>query len=560
MKRRIAILGGGVAGLTAAYELTQPGVSEPVDVTIYQLGWRLGGKCASGRSIETTASGKMVFRSYEHGTHILFGCYENAFHMLEACYRELDRPEGVPLSRWFPEPGHDSAVKPFRNGPGASGVLSMMEGHENPPLEAWDFIMNEAPGKPGDRLSHGIPSPDLWEYFQGLVRFLRDGFYELSTGSKCGGSQWLGDAPDMVKTAWKLLASLGRDIHRLPSFTFELTKAAQGAERERLLTSIGWCLEQLQGRIQRSPESLPEHERHLKITLTIGLAVGIGMIKDQVFRFGLNHIDDFEFTDWIRKHGATDPAVYHSALIRTVYIAPIAFDPQDDHQRALSAAVAVRFLLRLFLDYRGAWLWKMQSGMGEVVVAPLYEVLKKRGVRFQFFHKVEALEAEDDHISRIRIRRQVDLRDPTSEYQPLLDVEGLACWPESPLYDQIHETQAQMLETWETEDHLTLESAWLREPEEWGASFCLESGQDFDEVVLAMSLGGVNLCCQDLLSKRERWRRMAEHVQTIQTMHCQVWTQKGIRELGWEGVDQPFAVSLERPLDSWMDHSHLLHR
>ena len=34
----------------------------------------------------------------------------------------------------------------------------------------------------------------------------------------------------------------------------------------------------------------------------------------------------------------------------------------------------------MFFTYRGALFWKMRAGMGDVVFAPFYEVLKRRGV------------------------------------------------------------------------------------------------------------------------------------------------------------------------------------
>ena len=49
--KKVVILGGGTASCTAALALTdQPGWKERYDITIYQLGWRLGGKAASGRN------------------------------------------------------------------------------------------------------------------------------------------------------------------------------------------------------------------------------------------------------------------------------------------------------------------------------------------------------------------------------------------------------------------------------------------------------------------------------------------------------------------------------
>ena len=51
-KQKIAVLGGGVGALSAAFYLTeQPGWDELYEITVYQHGWRLGGKCASGHDL-----------------------------------------------------------------------------------------------------------------------------------------------------------------------------------------------------------------------------------------------------------------------------------------------------------------------------------------------------------------------------------------------------------------------------------------------------------------------------------------------------------------------------
>ena len=50
-KTKVAVLGGGVGSMVAAFELTStPALREKYEVTIYQMGWRLGGKGASGRN------------------------------------------------------------------------------------------------------------------------------------------------------------------------------------------------------------------------------------------------------------------------------------------------------------------------------------------------------------------------------------------------------------------------------------------------------------------------------------------------------------------------------
>lgn len=83
-KTRVVILGGGPAGLAAAYGLSAtPELRARYEVTIYQVGWRVGGKCASGREGPTK-------RIDENGTHYLFGAYRNCFGLMREVFSELE--------------------------------------------------------------------------------------------------------------------------------------------------------------------------------------------------------------------------------------------------------------------------------------------------------------------------------------------------------------------------------------------------------------------------------------------------------------------------------------
>lgn len=92
--KKVVILGGGCGAMAAAFALTD---RDPVafDITVYQPGWRLDGKGASGRNSEQGE------RIQEHGLHVWSGFYENAFWMMRKCYRELDRPATHPLASAF---------------------------------------------------------------------------------------------------------------------------------------------------------------------------------------------------------------------------------------------------------------------------------------------------------------------------------------------------------------------------------------------------------------------------------------------------------------------------
>ena len=77
-QQKIAILGGGVAAMTAAVYLTEKDDWQShYDITVHQLGWRLGGKGASGRNAQ------IAERIEEHGLHVWFGAYVNSFKMIE---------------------------------------------------------------------------------------------------------------------------------------------------------------------------------------------------------------------------------------------------------------------------------------------------------------------------------------------------------------------------------------------------------------------------------------------------------------------------------------------
>src|SRR5438552_9169334 len=79
--------------MAAAFELTRPEHGGRYQVTVYQLGWRLGGKGASGRG--------PAGRIEEHGLHLWMGFYENAFRLVRECYAELGRdPATCPIVDW----------------------------------------------------------------------------------------------------------------------------------------------------------------------------------------------------------------------------------------------------------------------------------------------------------------------------------------------------------------------------------------------------------------------------------------------------------------------------
>ena len=73
-----------IEAMAAVFGITdREGWQDKFDITVYQPGWRLGGKGASGRG----PGGRIE----EHGLHVWLGFYENAFKLLRECYAELGR-------------------------------------------------------------------------------------------------------------------------------------------------------------------------------------------------------------------------------------------------------------------------------------------------------------------------------------------------------------------------------------------------------------------------------------------------------------------------------------
>jgi uncharacterized protein with NAD-binding domain and iron-sulfur cluster len=131
----VAIVGGGCAALTAAFELTRPALSGRYRVTVYQQGWRLGGKGASGRGSND--------RIEEHGLHLWMGWYDNAFRLMRECYAELERdPATCRMADW------QDAFKPDR-------YIGTLERKPGGGWQYWTAFFPAGDGLPGDPVPGG---------------------------------------------------------------------------------------------------------------------------------------------------------------------------------------------------------------------------------------------------------------------------------------------------------------------------------------------------------------------------------------------------------------------
>ncbi|NVB80786.1 MAG: NAD(P)-binding protein [Kofleriaceae bacterium] len=490
-KQRIAILGGGMAAMTAAFEITNvSGWQNDFDVTIYQLGWRLGGKGASGRNADHFQ------RIEEHGLHILLGFYENAFRVLKACYNELGRPPGAPLATW------QDAFKPH------DYVVLMEQTASGYVPWAMNFPPNtDEPGTGGV-----MPTP--WAMIEMILGWLKNIF---------GSSKQLPDNQS--------------DLH-------DAHAAATVRDHMRVLKELEELHEWLHARVDNVENNIDW--RRDFVTVDLGVAAIKGMIEGGVIfpPYDYFKLDGMDFRAWLSKHGAHDISV-NSAYISGMYDLGFSLPGQ------VGAGTALNGILRMCWTYKGAVMWKMQAGMGDTIFAPLYLVLKNRGVKFEFFSRVDKLELSEDkaEIERITIGQQVQVK---GEYDPLVPVLDLPCWPSEPRYEQL--VQGDELR----DSGCDLEDWWTTWKDPVPPKV-LRNGVDFDKVILGCSVGVFPYIAADLMAASPPFATMVNALGTTQTQAAQLWLACDLAGLGWT-LPSPVLDGYAEPMDTWADMTHLLPR
>jgi uncharacterized protein with NAD-binding domain and iron-sulfur cluster len=195
--------------------------------------------------------------------------------------------------------------------------------------------------------------------------------------------------------------------------------------------------------------------------------------------------------------------------------------------------------------------WKMRAGMGDIVFAPLYEVLKRRGVRFEFFHRLENIKlperlapGERAYVEALEFDVQAEVE---GEYQPLIDVNGVPCWPSEPDFAQLVDGEAMKAEGRRFESHWDRRRAGAK---------TLHVTKDFDFVVLGVSVGAIPFVAREIIRRDARWRAMVDNVKTVASQAFQIWLDRDAADLGW--TDPPVVLSgFTKPFDTWADMTHL---
>jgi len=548
----VAVIGGGCASISAAFELTRPEHKGKYEVTIYQVGWRLGGKGASGRG--------HAARIEEHGFHVWMGFYENAFRLMRECYAELNRdPAKCRISDWrdafFPAP--------------FIGVASRSQAG---PYSTWLSYFTSAEGLPGDPLTQEYPF-SVSSYLSHTASALRTMLLAAETRASRGHDgaprteNHVSDESAPPSRGGALPEDLANRIARLLKFgllattagiieALELLRAA--FERSAIYPDFLLpLLEAMSSTARGQIETLLGNDSELQFVwqaIDMAMTAMSGVIRFGLFSDprGFDAINDYDFREWMTINGASESTM-NSPLVRSSYDLAMAYEG-GDYQRARHAAgVALRGSLRFLFTYRGSIVWKMRAGMGDVVFAPFYEVLKRRGVSFRFFHRLEAVKlselgelsgSERPYVKALEFAIQAEVRD--GEYRPLKDIDGLPCWSSTPDCSQLVEGQRHL--DWKFESHWDRRAVGTK---------TLKVTDDFDFVVLGVGLGAIPFVCQDILERDQRWRDMVTHLKTVETQAFQLWMSEDMESLGWDGP--PISLcGFARPFDTWGDMRHLI--
>lgn len=510
-KKKIAILGGGPAGLSAAFHLTEkPGWEAEYEITVYQLGWRLGGKGATGRDPDNH------WRIEEHGIHVFANMYSNTFQMMGLVLPEVD---------WQPDEPKGLRSLPTAFSPTNFQMMTdLYEGRwtrnkawlPNNPDQPWN-----PPWEPD--------GADLVMEVLGLV-------YGILTGKESPFAT-TGESPTrswperivarVIRTLSK--TSVQHLVRRIEAAANQHQAAGGGAPTKATHSWLSDLLGDMIALVEDIVPHLVDEDDTLRWVYRQAMYFLVllkGTIDDDIFTVGVSPFEGEECRHWLQRHGLSED-VLNSAIAQAV--PNICFHyPGGDTSKApsMAASAFLMFSLRQLIA-KGQAVYTFLTSTGDTVIMPLYRALSARGVKFAFFHKVTDLVPSTDGttIEGVAVDVQVTVKGGPLNYQPITVMpDGQRVWLNRPDWEQVGEG-AQMsvlgpdLESWWT--------GWQAVEQK-----VLRKGMDFDALVCAMPLGTLPYVAPKLIAQKARWKAMVDNMDTLATRQLQIWMSKSLDELG----------------------------
>ncbi len=567
--KRIAILGAGPSALTAAWNLSEPGLAH--EITIYTQGWRAGGLCASGR----VGAEQWI---NQNGTHYIFGCYDATVGLLKAAYQVLAQHGDTRFGTLDQQlvPRDLLVIRQLFHNAWTDWVMTMPRRAGAPgqsqkrlePHESWEHIgKNVFSLLRSDEVKQHVHAADAAakkeaaENGRGIVAGIRR-FVEAVEERLEGAA--VDTLSGMIDEAGRLfedvLLALDRSGH---DGTIDALATLLAALRDALLVVL-------------EPLGLLSVDAHrLALLVDIGLTVVLGGLRDRAFtKEGLFALDALDFRAWLEKHGARKSSVW-SAPIAVWYDSIAAYRGGSQSDPQASTCATLIGYARL-MTYAHAFAYQLSWEAGDSIIGPIVAALQHRGVRFAFFHRVWDVvpSADGTRVDRVELEQQVALEsgDPLG-YAPFLDSvpePGRAVWPDQPNWDQISTPQpdhwvgglaAELLHTLPLDpSHAPtvrpgLESASYPR---LGPTVMLEVGRDFDVVIGAMGLPVYARSAPSLIGAWPALKTAHGVIGGGDTQSLRFWFRPTLVGLGWT-TQAPILSAYAAPFATWEDPTACLH-
>lgn len=498
--KKVAIVGGGIGGLSAAYGLVRdPPPGEEIEVTIFQMGWRLGGKCATGRGPNA--------RIEEHGIHGFLGSYYNALAMMQDVYDNWEPNPNCPIPTY-----NDAFIK----------ISTGLQWERNGGiLKRWPRWTPDSP----ITLAQIRAAPNLlllWLQVYGEVLRQR-----LNAVPEAGANLKRNDALTKAFALDALDEFISRGHELLVSDDNWILDAAASDQ-----TDFWSSLNRFIDREVRHSTNSGDSIRRSLLEVEMFQVILRGIRDDQLIRNGFLAIDGENFADWLERHGASvnlleSPLVAH--IVNLTFQFP---DGDISRQPEMSAASYLLWALRsgTFVERS---LYLFAAGTGETIITPLYIYLKSKGVRFKFFQELTDVTVNEagDTATSLQFQQQAVVKNG-SDYDPLQSTKDLMCWPNKPFFDQL-------------DPHADLGKADFEKPGDaaFGPNVTCSVGAhdeaDFSHVVLAIPPRALEMAAGTMLRKNEHWRNRLAQMPTTATQAMQLWFKEPIEAL----ADMPAQVA-----------------
>jgi uncharacterized protein with NAD-binding domain and iron-sulfur cluster len=497
----IAIIGGGLGGLSAAYALSKGDLKSKYSITVFQMGWRLGGKCATGRDPKNR-------RIEEHGIHAFTGSYYNALSMMEDVYCNWSANPGNPI------PTFEDAFVQKNTGLHwelDGGVLKRWPKWSPPSARALKDIRNE--------------KNLLLLWLQSYAGFLA---YKLSGVPEQAATEHIPSDSE--------LGGILKELKALDVCAAEMLANQCGesvSEWRAFWTSIKPFLD---GRVFRHSTNSNDNSRRNLLETEMFQVILRGIRDDKIVQKGFKSIDHHNFDYWLEKHGAS-VELLESPVV--AYVANLTFQfPNGDIARKpeMSAASYLQWALRSG-TYVGKSLYTFAAGTGETLITPLYQYLLSRGVKFKFFHELTDIETTKSgkSVTKLHFQQQAQVKDDKS-YEPVKKFRGLFCWPNKPYFSQLVNGGK-------------ISGIDFEEPNAaaFGEKVELSVGngenKDFSKVILAIPPAAIIESAPSFLKCNSYWDDRIRDMPTIATQASQLWFKHSIDFL----ADMPPMINNEIP-------------